>query len=324
MQTFVVEKDQERLDRFLADSFKNVSRSRIQKDIEAGKVMVNGETVLEGKVAVRVNDKVEYNYTAEEAISGKDVEIKVIYESADILIIDKPAGLVVHPAPGYKGPTLAEGLLYKYKDINLVGEDEIRPGIVHRLDKDTSGVMLVAKTQKMFEYLKDAFLERKVKKQYIALVTGHIPSPHGFISNPIGKHPTDFRKMTAIEPIDPKASSTEYTVLEYLQPQTPTRVVDEYTLVRVNLHTGRTHQIRVHFSSKNSFEDSGKGFPIVGDNLYGPKAAKSSLPGLHRQFLHASQIEVQLPDGTWIEAHSPLPEDLKTVLENLNSKNTNL
>jgi len=313
---FIVDQNKLRLDRFLADSFTEVSRSRIQKDIEAGKVLVNGEQVLEGKHVVRLNDKVNYNYVEEQAISAKELDIKVIYENDDILILDKPAGLVVHPAPGYKGPTLAEGLLYKYKDIKVIGEDEIRPGIVHRLDKDTSGVMLVAKTQKMFEHLKDAFATRKIKKQYIALVAGHVPQKHGFINDPIGKHPTDFRKMTTHLPKDPKESVTEYTVLEYLKPELPLKAVDECTLIRVNLHTGRTHQIRVHLSSK---EFNG-GFPIVGDTLYG----KASLPELHRQFLHASQIEVQLPDGTWIEAHSPLPEDLKIILKNLHSNNTNL
>ena len=309
---FQVEQNKLRLDRFLADAFKEVSRSRVQRDIEAGKVFVNGENVLEGKRIVRAGDEVEYRYVEEEAITAKPLDIKVVYENDDILIIDKPAGLVVHPAPGYKGPTLAEGLLHKYKDIKVIGEDEIRPGIVHRLDKDTSGVMLVAKTQKMFEHLKDAFATRTIKKQYIALLAGHVPSKHGLIDAPIGKHPTDFRKMTTVRPKDAKPSLTEYDVIEYFKPKAPLSKVDEYTLVRVNLHTGRTHQIRVHFSSLN--------FPIVGDSLYG----NAKLPNLTRQFLHASRIEVQLPDGTWIEAHSELPEDLKEVLAELNSKNTNL
>ncbi len=310
MKNFIVEQNKLRLDRFLADSFKEISRSRIQKDVEAGKVTVNGDQVLEGKHVVRLGDKVDYDYVEDLVVAPMDVDIKVIYENDDILILDKPAGLVVHPAPGYKGATLTDGLVQKYKGIKAVGEDEIRPGIVHRLDKDTSGVMLVAKTQKMFEHLKDAFATRKIKKQYIALVGGHIPQKHGFINDPIGKHPTDFRRMTVHLPKDAKDSVTEYTVLEYLRPEVPAKKVDECTLIRVNLHTGRTHQIRVHFSSQVF-----GGFPIVGDALYG----KLSLPDLHRQFLHASKIEVQLPDGTWIEAHSPLPEDLKKVLKNLKS-----
>jgi 23S rRNA pseudouridine1911/1915/1917 synthase len=303
MKEFVVEQLKLRLDRFLAEAFPEVSRARIQKDIKAGLVFVNGKKADEGKLVVRKGDKVEYDYTAEEKLVAEFVDIKTVFENNDILIIDKPAGLVVHPAPGYKGPTLAAGLLHKYKDIKVIGEDEIRPGIVHRLDKDTSGVMLVAKSQKMFEHLKDAFQARTIKKQYLALLGGNLPNKHGFINTPVGKHPTDFRKMTTLRPRDPKESVTEYTVLEQ---------VDGYTLVRVNLHTGRTHQIRVHFSSI--------GYPIAGDTLYG----KCKVPGLERQFLHASQIEVQLPDGTWIEAGADLPTDLRQILKDLKFTNVNL
>jgi 23S rRNA pseudouridine1911/1915/1917 synthase len=306
IREFVVDQNKLRLDRFLSEKMEEeTSRSRIQKDIERGKVTVNGDVVLESKFVVRMEDKVYYDYTEEEEITAKPLDIKVVFENSEILIIDKPAGLVVHPAPGYKGVTLAEGLLHRYKDIKIVGEDEIRPGIVHRLDKDTSGVMLVAKTQKMFEHLKNAFAERKIKKEYVTLVCGHVSSKHGFINTPIGRHPTDFRKMTTLRPKDAKEAVTEYYVLEHLGPQP---MVDEYTLIRVKLHTGRTHQIRVHFSSL--------GFPIAGDTLYG----KCKVPGLERQFLHAKKIEVQLIDGTWIEAETDLPDDLKEVLNKLNSE----
>jgi 23S rRNA pseudouridine1911/1915/1917 synthase len=303
---FVVDQNKLRLDRFLSEKMEEeTSRSRIQKDIEQGKVTVNGEVILESKFVVRAEDKIVYDYIEEEEITAKPLDIKVVFENNDILIIDKPAGLVVHPAPGYKGVTLAEGLLHRYKDIKIVGEEEIRPGIVHRLDKDTSGVMLVAKTQRMFEHLKNAFAERRIKKEYITLVCGHVPSKHGFINTHIGRHQTDFRKMTTLRPKDAKDAVTEYYVLEHLQAQA---MVDEHTLIRVKLHTGRTHQIRVHFSSL--------GFPIAGDTLYG----KCKVPGLDRQFLHAKKIEVQLIDGTWIEAETDLPDDLKEVLNKLNSE----
>jgi 23S rRNA pseudouridine1911/1915/1917 synthase len=308
IKEFTVEENKLRLDRFLADSMEETSRSHIQKDIEAGKIKVNGEVVIESKFVVRLGDKVSYDFVEDEGIQAKYLDIKVLYENDDILIIDKPPGLVVHPAPGYKGVTLAEGLLHKYKDIKVIGEDEIRPGIVHRLDKDTSGVMLVAKTQKMFEHLKDSFAQRTVKKEYIALVIGNVPSKHGFINTPIGKHRTDFRKMTTIRPRDPKEAVTEYYVLEHLSAEP---LVDECTLIRVKLHTGRTHQIRVHFSSL--------GYPIAGDTLYG----KRTVEGLNRQFLHAKKIEVQLIDGTWIEVESELPKDLVAVLHNLNSQYIN-
>lgn len=303
LNKFAVEQNKLRLDRYLSEQFSDVSRSRIQKGIKAGMVKVNGVQVFEGKYVVRAGDSVEYDFKPEEKLAATGVDLKTVYENDDLLVIDKPAGLVVHPAPGYKGPTVAGGLLKKYENIKIVGEDETRPGIVHRLDKDTSGVMLIAKTPAMFEYLKDAFASRRIKKQYIALLCGTLNSRHGFINDPIGRHPTDFRKMTTLRPKEPKEAITEYTVIEH---------VDGYTLVRVNLHTGRTHQIRVHFSSL--------GFPIAGDALYGKCTAK----GLRRQFLHASQVEVQLPDKTWIEAHAPLPEDLKNILKELNFKATDL
>lgn len=298
---FVVDQNKLRLDRFLADQNLELSRSKIQKDIEAGLVSVNGEKVLEGKFVVRLNDKVEYSPSQPEEFSAKPLDIKTIYENEDILIIDKPAGLVIHPAPGYKGVTLAEGLLHKYKDIKVIGEDEIRPGIVHRLDKDTSGVMLVAKTQKMFEHLKDAFATRSIKKEYLTLVCGKLAPKHAVINSPIGRHRTDFRRMTTQTPKDAKEAITEYSVLKHLH----SGPVDAYSLVAVKLHTGRTHQIRVHFSSL--------GHPIAGDTLYG----KCKVPGLTRQFLHAKKIEVQLMDNSWIEAEADVPEDLEKVLNNL-------
>lgn len=297
---YLVDQPKMRLDVFLAAQSIGVSRGKIQKDIFAGKINVNGVKILEAKYFVKEGDSIEYDFSVEDKITSEPLEIEVIFENNDLLIINKPAGLVVHPAPGYKGITLAAGLLHKYKGIKGVGEDEIRPGIVHRLDKDTSGVILVAKTQEMFEHLKDSFAKRTVKKEYIALVCGRIKPEHNIIDAPIGRHSADFRKMSTVSLSDPKAAVTEYQVLEHLASG-----VDEYSLLRVKLHTGRTHQIRVHFSSL--------GHPLAGDTLYG----KCKAPQLSRQFLHAAKIEVQLPDQTWIEADAPLPEDLKKVLDNL-------
>ena len=306
IEKIVVPKDIDRLDRFLAKYIEHISRTQIQKDIIAGHVTVNGAVILETKFSLKEDDIIEYSIIEKTQEKATAVDLDIVYETEDLLVINKPAGLVVHPAPGYVGPTLAQGLLQKYSGIHIVGDDEVRPGIVHRLDKDTSGVILVAKTQKMFEHLKDAFATRKIKKEYIALVVGHVPDHHGFISTAIGKHPRDFRKKTVQSPIDPKEAVTEYTVIEYLKSD-----IDEYTLLRVKLHTGRTHQIRVHFASL--------GFPLAGDTLYGKKTA----PGLSRQFLHAEKIEVQLPDASWIEAHAPLPKDLMVVLNMLHATFTN-
>lgn len=308
---FKVEDLKTRLDKYLAEQLKDVSRSQIQRDIEAGLVMVNGQKITESKFVVRLGDSIKYQVVRSKEKTGikpTNTPLKVLYDNHGLLIIDKPAGLVVHPGAGYKGETLASALLYHFKDIYAVGEDH-RPGIVHRLDKDTSGVMLVAKTAEMYEYLKDAFAERKIKKEYIALVLGRVEKPHGFIDLPIGKSKADFRKMDAKNVAESKEALTEYQVLEYLPDISG---LDGYTLIRVKLHTGRTHQIRVHFKSL--------GHPLMGDELYGNK--KTRLDGLERQFLHAKKIEVQLPDGTWIEAESELPEDLKEILSSLHSKVT--
>jgi len=323
---FVVEELKTRLDRYLAEHVKSVSRSQIQRDIEAGNVTVNSEVVLESKHVVRLGDNIQYqisNIKADETLKPTNTPLKVLYNDHGLLIIDKPAGLTVHPGAGFKGETLASALLFHFKDIQEVGEDH-RPGIVHRLDKDTSGVILVAKTQDMYEYLKDAFAERKIKKEYIALVQGHLEKPSGIIETPIGKSKSDFRKMTTKNPVEGKEAVTEYKVLEYLKSanqlvsesadqQKQKTGVDEYTLVLVKLHTGRTHQIRIHFASL--------GHPLMGDELYGNK--KSKLPHLSRQFLHAKRIEVRLPDKTWVEAESDFPLDLRETLTDLNSKVVN-
>jgi 23S rRNA pseudouridine1911/1915/1917 synthase len=337
---FVVEELKTRLDKFLARQLADVSRSQIQKDIEGGLVEVNGQIISESKFVVRLDDSVAYhqNDKTDKSLVPTNTPLKVLYNQHGLIIIDKPAGLAVHPGAGFKGETLASALLHKFKDIHLVGEEH-RPGIVHRLDKDTSGIMLIAATQDMYNYLKDAFAERKIKKEYIALVQGRVEKPHGFIDTPIGKSKTDFRKQTTKNPVEAKETLTEYQVLEYLTPPTPslsnfakassdlqekeggqTAALDQYTLLLVKLHTGRTHQIRVHFASI--------GHPLMGDELYGNK--KTVLDGLYRQFLHAKKIEVRLPaspdggqggpDGTWIEAESDFPEDLQEVLVSLDSK----
>jgi len=313
---FIVEQLKTRLDKYLAEQMADVSRSQIQRDIEGGLVEVNGEVIVESKFVVRLNDKLVYKQSAnssqQTALKPTNTPLKILYNNHGLIIIDKPAGMTVHPGAGFKGETLASALLYQFKDIKLVGEEH-RPGIVHRLDKDTSGVILVAATQEMYEHLKDAFAERKVKKEYIALVFGKMEKSHGIIETPIGKSKTDFRKQTTKNPVEGKPAVTEYKVLEYLMGQKGLKGekgVDNYTLILVKLHTGRTHQIRVHLSSI--------GHPLMGDELYGGK--RIHLEGLKRQFLHAKKIEVQLPDKTWIEAESELSQDLRNVLVSLNSK----
>jgi len=314
MKNFIVDVLKTRLDRFLAENLPSISRSKIQKDIESGSVKVNDKEVLVSKFVVRANDKIAYKqsviHNSKSKIETPHTPLKILYHNNGLLIIDKPAGLTVHPGAGFKGETLASMLLYQFKDIHLVGE-EGRSGIVHRLDKDTSGVMLIATTGEMYEYLKDAFAQRKIKKEYIALAVGKFEKSHDIIKTPIGRSKTDFRKYSTKNMAEAKESLTEYKVLEELEAVlTP---VDKYTLILVKLHTGRTHQIRVHVASI--------GHPLLGDSLYGSK--KSKISGLIRQFLHAKRIEVQLPDGTWIEAESEFPQDLKGVLIQLHSKIVN-
>lgn len=309
---FKVEELKTRLDKYLSQRLPDFSRSQIQRDIAEGRVSVNAEKIFESKFVVRLGDAVEYeepDQASQPELKPSSLPLRVLYNEQGLLIIDKPAGLVVHPGAGFKGASLASALLFHFADIKVVGEEH-RPGIVHRLDKDTSGVILVAKTPEMYEYLKDAFAQRKVKKEYLALVLGRLEKPHGIVDAPIGKSKTDFRKMSVKNAAEFKPALTEYQVLEELRdPET----LDFYTLIRVKLHTGRTHQIRVHLASL--------GHPLMGDALYGGKKAK--LKGLARQFLHAKKIEVRLPDGAWIEAESDLPGDLKQVLNSLNSKIVN-
>lgn len=332
---FKVENLKTRLDKFLAEQLPQISRSQIQREIESGLVAVNEKVVKESKFVVRKNDRVKYEIKSgkskAESIEAVNRPLKILYNNHGLLIIDKPPGLTVHPGAGFKGETLVSALLFQFKEIKTVGEEH-RPGIVHRLDKDTSGVMLVAKTQEMYEYLKEDFAQKKIKKIYIALVLGKVEKPHGFIDLSIGQSKTDFRKQTTKNPKEAKEALTEYQVLEYLtndnynhnnngtNPLTSLGVeiqskgnLDIYTLIRVKLHSGRTHQIRVHMSAL--------GHPLLGDSLYGGK--KTELKGLKRQFLHAKSIEVQLPEKIWIEAESELPSDLKEILVNLNSKVVN-
>ncbi|MBP9686466.1 MAG: RluA family pseudouridine synthase [Candidatus Doudnabacteria bacterium] len=313
---YTVTQSKVRLDVFLAGQLSGVSRTRIQKDIATGSVQVNAVVVDEGKVVVREGDIVVYEPVdkKQELARVLQVTVPVLFDDRELLIIDKPAGLSVHPGAGVKEVSLSEILRQQFPELEGVGEAH-RPGIVHRLDKDTSGVMLVAKTQTMYEYLKNAFADRKIKKEYVAVCVGVPQKSHGLIKTPIGRDPRDFRKYTTKNPIEAKPSLTEYRVLEVLSlPSTlyplPSGGIDKIALISVNLHTGRTHQIRVHMASL--------GHPLLGDTLYGGK--KVRLHGLSRQFLHARRIEVQLPDGTWIEAESELTSDLKEVLTVLNSK----
>jgi 23S rRNA pseudouridine1911/1915/1917 synthase len=225
-------------------------------------------------------------------LSPEDIPLKILYEDKDLLVVDKPAGLTVHPAAGHYSHTLVNALLAHLPEIDT-GES-LRPGIVHRLDKDTSGLILVARNTAAHMKLAEQFKNRAVIKVYKALVQGHLSPPEGVIEGCIGRNPRDRKKMAVVS--SGREARTDYKVLEYIQ---------NYTLVEVRPRTGRTHQIRVHLSAI--------GFPIVGDATYG---AKSDF--LNRQFLHAFKLGFKLPSsGEFREFESELPPDLVKTLEDI-------
>ncbi|MFN8486549.1 MAG: RluA family pseudouridine synthase [Caldilineaceae bacterium] len=299
----------QRLDRWLATLLPEHSRSEIQRWIKEGLVMVDS-------VAAKASHKVEEGQVvevrlpvqnAETALEAEDIPVTIVYEDDDLLVIDKPAGLVVHPAPGHAGGTLVNAVLHHCPAIEGVG-GERRPGIVHRLDKETSGLIVVAKNDRAHRDLQAQFKARTVGKEYIALVEGHVEPPQARISAPIGRHPTD-RLRQAILPADKgRTAVTDYRVLGYYNtPVRDSNPTASFTLVSITLHTGRTHQIRVHFAWRKH--------PVVGDSLYGSRKQRLLL---ERHFLHAHRLRFRLPStGEEKEFVAPLPLDLQRLLDTL-------
>jgi len=229
-------------------------------------------------------------------------EVKIIYEDENLLAINKPAGVVIHGSCNLKQETLVDWLLKNYPEIKGVGDlpaqagDSERPGIVHRLDKDTSGVLLIAKNQKSFEWLKNKFINREIRKKYLVLVRGIIKDNNGVIDLPIGRSKTPLKRLASEKARGKlREAITEYKVIKRF---------DKYTLVEAFPKTGRTHQIRAHFKAI--------GHPVVGDKLYGKLDAK-----LSRQFLHAQYLELTTQNGARIKIEADLPEDLKNFLNML-------
>lgn len=292
----IADKSGERLDVFIARREPGLSRSRIRHLIDEGLVTVGGE---QAKASTKVTQADEITVVVppvqETELEAEDIPLTVVYQDADIIVVDKPAGLTVHPAPGHPRGTLVNALLAACPDLKGIG-GELRPGIVHRLDKDTSGLIVVAKNDRAMRALQLQLRERQVKKTYIALVRG-VPDPReGTIEAPIGRNPKNRKKMAVVA--GGRESTTKYRVAEV--------VADgQYALLEVEPVTGRTHQIRVHLSAI--------GHPIVGDTTYGGRSAL-----LSRQFLHAAKLGFVLPaNQRMIEFESPLPPDLRGVLEGL-------
>lgn len=291
----------DRLDKFLVEKLPDYSRSRIQTFIREGKVLVNQKQITKGGVIVECGDIVQITIPPiiESTLVPEEIKLDIIFENADLIVVNKPAGMVVHPAAGHSSGTLVHAALHHAPHMEGIG-GEIRPGVVHRLDKDTSGIILLAKNDKSHRFLQDQFRNRSVQKTYYALVDGHPPTNTGRIEAPIGRDPSH-RKQMAIVPISRgREAITEYKVIEKFE---------NHCLISAHPLTGRTHQIRLHLGFI--------GCPIVGDKVYGYR--KTSLEA-KRQMLHAYRIEITLPGETSQRVfEAQLPVDMSLLIQHLTS-----
>jgi 23S rRNA pseudouridine1911/1915/1917 synthase len=291
--SFVVDKAGVRLDKYVCEKCSELSRTHTQKLIDNGYITVNGQR---GKTGFKLNsgDKVDITIPpSPELLSPEAIPLNIIYEDNDILVIDKPFGLTIHPAPGHPSHTLVNALLSRLPDLPDTG-NSLRPGIVHRLDKDTSGVMVIAKNSTAQANLISQFKTRSVTKAYLTLVKGHLTPESGIIEAPIGRDPRNRKRMAVVA--EGREARTQYRVIKY---------TGNYTSLEVRPETGRTHQIRVHLAAI--------GYPVAGDTTYGVKSAY-----LSRQFIHASRLGFRLPStGEYVEFESELPPDLAQALSNI-------
>ena len=290
------DKDGERLDVFITRSIPDLTRSRASKLIDEGHVTVDGAQTSKVSTKLRAGQGVAVTVPPPKStkLEPEEMDLSVVYEDGDLLVIDKPAGLAVHPSPGHYSHTLVNGVLAHCDDLSGIGGEK-RPGIVHRLDKDTSGLIIVAKNDAAHVSLAEQLKERKVEKTYIALVEGLVTLPEGRIEAPIGRDAKHRLRMAGVE--NGRDARTTYRVL---------REVGHRTLLEVRPHTGRTHQTRVHLASIRH--------PITGDRLYG---RRGDAP-VARQFLHAQKLSFQHPrTGERLELEAPLAEDLQQALDEL-------
>lgn len=285
----------ERLDRVVTNLLPDTSRSFVQRLIEAGNVLVNGD-VQRSSYKLALADHIQAHVPPPEApneITPADIMIPIVYEDDDVIVFDKPAGLVVHPAPGHSSGTLVN--VFKALRPESVQPGTIRPGIVHRLDKDTSGLIVVAKTESARLKLRKQWEAHDVYKEYLALIHGHLDEDEATVDAPIGRDPNNRKRMAVVR--GGRAARSHFKVLESLP---------GYSLLQVQIETGRTHQIRVHCQFI--------GHPVAQDRTYG--GYRQHFP-LERQFLHAHRLRFQLPDGRPIELESPLADDLQHALDHL-------
>ena len=302
-----------RLDRFLDDNLPELSRSQIKRLIDEGAVTLNGGTSKPGiklkggeKVCVVLPEPVAATAEAE------PIPLQILYEDPALVVVNKPAHLVVHPAPGHHSGTLVNALLHHCKDLSGVG-GELRPGIVHRLDKDTSGVMVATKDDRTHQHLARQFKAHTIQRRYRALVHGLVAAAAGTIDQPIGRHPVHRKKMSTAARSSRRAV-TRWQVLRRYE-------ADRLTLVDLSLETGRTHQIRVHLAGMNC--------PVVGDPLYGgasrikaiaDQKLRQMVAALQRQFLHAWRLGFEHPNGLTMVFQADVPSELRSILSYLGGK----
>ena len=290
-----------RVDRFVASQVQDLSRTAVQRLIVAGEVRLNGRRGTPS-TRVQAGDKVRVRIPPPEAVDlvAEAVPLDIVYEDGDLVVVNKPAGVVVHPGVGHTQGTLVNAILAHCPDLSGVG-GELRPGIVHRLDRDTSGLIVIAKHERALRDLQRQFKQRLVRKHYTALVCGFLRQASGIVEAPIGRHRIH-RKRMAVRG-DGKPARTRWQILQRLRDDRGRH----FTLVDVQLLTGRTHQIRVHMAWM--------GYPLAGDPVYGTKATASFAP---RQFLHARELSFDHPvSGERLHFQADLPEDLNSVLAHL-------
>ena len=291
-----------RLDKYLSKMLSDYSRAALQKAIQNGRVLINGKAV---KSSYKVMEHDEIYFEPEELrepdIIAQNIPIDILYEDQDIIVVNKPKQMVVHPAPGHYSHTLVNAVLYHCGE-NLSGiNGVIRPGIVHRIDMNTTGSLLICKNDKAHQILAEQLKEHSITRKYHAIVHGNLKEDTGTVNAPIGRHPTDRKKMSTKAP-NGRHAVTHYRVLERF---------GNFTYIECQLETGRTHQIRVHMSSI--------GHPILGDEIYGPAKCPYKLQG---QTLHAKILGITHPStGEYIEFDAPLPKYFKDLLNKLRKQN---
>ena len=295
---FTIEKGGERIDKYLSEQLEDMTRSHIQKLIKENMVRVNGMTVKSNfKLSASDQIEVEIPELKEPDILPENIPLDILYEDQDILVVNKPKGMVVHPAPGHYTGTLVNAIMYHCKD-NLSGINGVmRPGIVHRIDMDTTGSLLICKNDRAHQALAKQLKEHSITRKYHAIVHGRLKEDEGTIDKPIGRHPIDRKKMS-VHCTNGREAVTHYRGLKRFQ---------QFTYLECQLETGRTHQIRVHMSSI--------GHPILGDQVYGPAKCPYKLQG---QTLHAKVLGITHPTtGEYMEFDAPLPDYFQGLLEKM-------